>query len=132
MTRPDDFWRSSGCHLLARNDDGCLGVTEDFLRAYLLRPEMAPPEEACAEERQLHGRLLDEPARAVDETEFTLDFIYVQPQASRAKVRSRIISSPLHAKHLLIVLQENIKRYEQMYGEIKPAAQQVEAEADKH
>ena len=69
MTRPDDFWRSSGCHLLARNDDGCLGVTEDFLRAYLLRPEMAPPEEACAEERQLHGRLLDEPGRAVDETE---------------------------------------------------------------
>ena len=56
------------------------------------------------------------------ETEFTFDFIYVQPQANRAKVRSRVISSPLHAKHLLMVLQENVKRYEQMYGEIKPSA----------
>lgn len=60
-----------------------------------------------------------------NETEFTLDFIYVQPQANRAKVRSRIITSPLHAKHLMMVLQENIKRYEQMFGEIKPSAQKT-------
>ena len=53
MTRSADFWQSSGYHLLDRDDDGCLGVTEDFLRAYLLRPEMLPPEEACANERRL-------------------------------------------------------------------------------
>ncbi len=32
------------------------------------------------------------------ETEFVMDFIYIQPQAPKAKVRSRIITSPAHAK----------------------------------
>lgn len=55
-----------------------------------------------------------------NQTEFTLDFIYVQPQAPRAKVRSRIITSPRHAKQLLLALQENVERYEQAFGEIEP------------
>ena len=69
MTRPADFWRSSGHHLLSRDGDGCLEVTEGFLRAYLLRPEMLPPEEACANEQRLHASLLDEPGRGVDDAE---------------------------------------------------------------
>lgn len=55
------------------------------------------------------------------ETEFTMDFIYVQPQEPKAKVRARIISSPGHTKRLLLALQENIKRYEEKFGEIKAA-----------
>lgn len=66
------------------------------------------------------------------ETEFTIDFIYVQPQGNRAKVRSRIISSPLHAKHLMLILQENIKRFEQMFGEIKPSLQKVNLKPEVH
>lgn len=69
MTRSADFWQSSGYHLLDRDDDGCLGVTEDFLRAYLLRPEMLPPEEACANERRLHESLLEDPGKAVGEAD---------------------------------------------------------------
>ena len=51
-------------------------------------------------------------------TEFTLDFIYVQPQQPKAKVRSRIITSPQHMKRLLHALQDNLTRYESMFGVI--------------
>ncbi|TAJ98637.1 MAG: DUF3467 domain-containing protein [Candidatus Manganitrophaceae bacterium] len=60
------------------------------------------------------------------ETEFVMDFIYIQPQAPKAKVRSRIITSPAHAKRFLAALQENIQRYEQRFGTIK-----VSGEPDK-
>ncbi|MEJ2491886.1 MAG: DUF3467 domain-containing protein, partial [Desulfuromonadales bacterium] len=53
------------------------------------------------------------------ESEFVVDFIFVQPQAPRAKVRSRIILSPHHAKRLVAALQDNVNRYEQTFGPIK-------------
>jgi hypothetical protein len=52
------------------------------------------------------------------ETEFTIDVMYVQPQQPKAKVRSRIISSPKHTKRLLMALQENMRRYEERYGAV--------------
>jgi hypothetical protein len=66
-----------------------------------------------------------------NDTEFTLDFIFVQPQAPRAKVRSRVITSPRHAKRMLMALQENIARYEKTFGPIEPAMQRV-GEPDSH
>jgi hypothetical protein len=60
-----DFWRSSGFHLLERDAAGRLLVTDDFLRAYLLRPEIRPVEESGPSEIALHEALLDEPRRAV-------------------------------------------------------------------
>jgi hypothetical protein len=53
------------------------------------------------------------------ETEFTLDFIYVQPQQPKAKLRARIISSPVQTKKLLQALVDNVNKYEQQFGEIK-------------
>jgi len=53
------------------------------------------------------------------ETEFLFDFLFVQPQQPKAKVRARIISSPTHAKRFLMALRENITRYEIRFGEIK-------------
>lgn len=52
-----DFWISSGHHLVDRNADGRLVVTDEFLAAFLARPEIMPPEDACAAERALYGRL---------------------------------------------------------------------------
>ncbi|HEX5752814.1 MAG TPA: DUF3467 domain-containing protein [Archangium sp.] len=55
------------------------------------------------------------------ETEFTLDFIYVQPHQPhppRAKVRSRVILNPKHLKRLLGVLQDGVARYEERFGPI--------------
>ena len=52
------------------------------------------------------------------QTEFIIDFIYLQPQAPRAKVRSRVISSPIHTKRLLMALQDNVNKFEERFGEI--------------
>ena len=61
-----------------------------------------------------------------NDSEFVFDFIFVQPQAPRAKVRSRVITSPRHAKRLLLALQDNLARYEAAFGAIEPAVQRVE------
>jgi hypothetical protein len=50
------------------------------------------------------------------ENEFVLDFAFLQPTNGRAKVRSRIVSSPRHTKRLLLALQKNLERYEARFG----------------
>ena len=60
-----DFWLSCGHHLLDRDQGGGLVVTDEFLKAYLARPELAPPPEACVVERTLHAALLADPRRPV-------------------------------------------------------------------
>jgi hypothetical protein len=60
-----DFWLSCGHHLLDRDAGGGLVATDEFLKVYLARPELAPPPEACAAERGLHASLLAEPRRPV-------------------------------------------------------------------
>ena len=60
-----DFWLSCGHHLLDRDEGGGLVVTDEFLKVYLARPELAPPPEACAAECALYRAVLDEPRRAV-------------------------------------------------------------------
>jgi len=52
------------------------------------------------------------------ETEFIMDFLFLQPNQPKAKLRSRIISSPVHTKRFLMALMENIKRYEERFGAI--------------
>ena len=52
-----EFWKSSGYRLLDRRPDGRLTVTDDFLRAYLARPELRPTEESCPAERKLNRAL---------------------------------------------------------------------------
>jgi len=65
-----DFWLSSGHHLLDRDERGHLVLTDEFLKAYLARPELLPPPDACAAERHLHHDLLmHQPRRIVDVTE---------------------------------------------------------------
>ena len=51
--------------------------------------------------------------------EFVVDFINVMPGSPKAKVKSRIVLTPQHAKRLLKALNENIKKFEQVNGTIK-------------
>lgn len=60
-----DFWLSCGHHLLDREEGGGLVVTDEFLKVYLARPELAPPPEACVVEKTLHAALLADPRRPV-------------------------------------------------------------------
>ncbi len=55
------------------------------------------------------------------ETEFTLDLMYLQPQAPRAVVRARAIMTPKHVKRLLHALQDNVAKYEALFGVIDVA-----------
>jgi hypothetical protein len=64
-----EFWVSSGHHLTRRTEGGGLAVTDELLLAYLARPELIPPDEACAAERSLHASLLAAPRRAVPRPE---------------------------------------------------------------
>ncbi len=52
-------------------------------------------------------------------TEFVVDFIRVMPGTPKAKVKSRLILTPEHAKRLVMALDENIKKFEQVHGKIK-------------
>jgi len=60
-----DFWIASGHHLCDRDAAGRLLPTPDLWRAFLARPELRPPPEACDAERALHASLLRDPLRAV-------------------------------------------------------------------
>lgn len=53
------------------------------------------------------------------DTEFTLDFFYMQPQLPKAKGAARVVTSALHAKRLLAALADNVAKYEAAYGEIR-------------
>lgn len=64
-----DFWLSCGHHLLDRDAGGGLVATDEFLKAYLARPELAPPPDASPDEKALHAALLSDPRRKVDEEE---------------------------------------------------------------
>ena len=60
-----DFWLSCGHHLLDRDERGWLRATDEFIKVYLARPELAPPQAACVAERSLHCALLADPWRKV-------------------------------------------------------------------
>ncbi len=50
------------------------------------------------------------------DTEFILDFLFVQPHAPKARLRARVISSPLHTKRFLAALADNVRKFEERFG----------------
>lgn len=57
------------------------------------------------------------------QSEFILDFIRLVPNVPKAKVKSRVILTPQHAKRLMKALGENIKKYEAQHGKVGEAEQ---------
>lgn len=53
------------------------------------------------------------------QSEFVIDFIKLMPGVPKAKVKSRIVLTPQHAKRLAKALAENIQRFENAHGKIK-------------
>ena len=51
--------------------------------------------------------------------EFIIDFISILPGVKKTKVRSRVVISPMHVKTFMRALDDNIKKYEKKFGEIK-------------
>ena len=56
-------------------------------------------------------------------SEFVLDFVSIMPGIPKAKVKSRIVLTPQHAKRLMKAIGENIHRFEVAHGEIKDTEQ---------
>ena len=52
-------------------------------------------------------------------TEIVIDFARIMPRMPKAKVLSRIIMTPMHAKLLHEALEDNLKKFEKQYGDIK-------------
>ena len=52
-------------------------------------------------------------------SEFVVDFIQMMPGITKAKVKSRVILTPQHAKRLMKALLDNISKFENQHGEIK-------------
>lgn len=52
-------------------------------------------------------------------SEFVIDFIRLMPGVPKAKVKSRVVITPEHAKRLLNALADNIQKFEENFGNIK-------------
>lgn len=52
-------------------------------------------------------------------SEFVIDFVRLVPGVAKAQVKSRIIMTPEHAKRLAFALQDNLRKYESQFGEIR-------------
>jgi hypothetical protein len=67
-------------------------------------------------------------------TEFVIDFAAIMPGVPKAKIKSRIILAPEHAKRLLMSLQDNITRYESSVGriEVRGTSATTEGTEDGH
>jgi hypothetical protein len=61
---------------------------------------------------------------ATSPQEFVIDFARIMPGRDKAKVYSRVIMTPGHAKMLSAALEENIKKYENQFGPIKILGQE--------
>jgi hypothetical protein len=81
-----------------------------------------------AGQQQINIELTDDTAEGIysnlvlithSPAEFIFDFARVLPGKSKAKVYSRIIKAPQHAKSFLLALQDNVRKYEEQHGEIK-------------
>ncbi len=87
-------------------------------------------EEKKKEPNQINIELSDEMAEGIyvnlamiahSSSEFVIDFIKMMPGIPKAKVKSRIVITPEHAKRLMRALSDNIRKYEDNFGVIKQA-----------
>lgn len=84
--------------------------------------------ENIKQENQINIELSEEVADGVysnlaiishSSSEFVVDFVRIMPNTPKAKVKSRVILTPEHAKRLLLALQDNVSKYEMKHGSIK-------------
>lgn len=101
-----DFWLSCGHHLLDIGEGGGLVVTDEFLKVYLARPELAPPPEACVVERTLHAALMSDPRRpvAADEIAAIADADARENWTMMIAFRNRLLRHPtIEAAYLSLI-----------------------------
>jgi hypothetical protein len=96
------------------------------------KPQSPPPAPgqapAAQPQNQINIELTEEIAEGIysnlamiahSNSEFVIDFIRLMPGVPKAKVKSRIVITPEHAKRFLAALKDNIEKYEASFGPIK-------------
>jgi hypothetical protein len=91
-----EFWVASGHHLTRRADHGGLVATPELIMAYLARPELMPPADACEAERNLHASLLADPLRPVSKADIAAlaDADACENWTFMMNFRDRLIAAP--------------------------------------
>jgi hypothetical protein len=107
-----DFWLSSGHILLERGEHGGLVLTDEFLKAYLARPELLPPESACAAERGIHAALLDNPRMAIepDAVAAIADADARENWTVMLDFRDRLLDAPTLEAAYIRLIRQGVKR----------------------
>ena len=105
-----DFWPNCGYNLLRKGTDGRLAVTDDYLRLYYLRREVAPMPESCGAERKLHASMMDEPRREIPDEEIDA---MADPDAREnyrvlRRFRDRLLAAPALEAFYARLFQEEI------------------------
>lgn len=80
--------------------------------------ETTPPLQVEIDEAVARGTYTNLALITHSETEFLLDFLFLQPSAPKTKVLTRLITSPVHAKRLMWALKDNLDKYEARHGPI--------------
>ncbi|MEL6963023.1 MAG: DUF6352 family protein [Pseudomonadota bacterium] len=105
-----EFWRSAGWELTETAEDARICVTDDWFRAYLLRPELAPIDDSCQHERALHEKLLADPKTTIDDNE--LDKLADGDVAGNYKAyrsyRERLLANPTIEAAYLDMIEHGI------------------------
>jgi hypothetical protein len=83
------------------------------------RPPDGPPIQIDLDEVTAQGAYSNLVLINHSDSEFVIDFAFLQPAAPRARVRARIIASPRHTKRFLQALKANLDRYEERFGAIE-------------
>ena len=91
-----EFWVASGHHLTRRADHGGLVATPELIMAYLARPELMPPADACEAERNLHTKLMANPLHPVSKADIAAlaDADARENWAFMINFRDRLIAAP--------------------------------------
>ncbi len=106
-----DFWRESGYGFLLRRPDNTLQVTDDFLRGFLARPELAPVPDSSEPELALHDALMNDPRQAVTEARIgaILDNDAQENYRIYLRFRDRLLSTPsLEAAYMALFRGEAV------------------------
>jgi hypothetical protein len=105
-----DFWASCGYRLLKAGPDGRLLLTDDFLRATLLRPELAPVPESDPAELELHEKLIAAPRAAVadDERAAIADADARENYGIWLRFRDRVAAAPTIEAAYIALFREGV------------------------
>lgn len=106
-----EFWQNSGFELLEKTEEGALGVTPDFLRAYFARPELAPIEESCEAEIAVFEALMENPEMQMGEDRLAKITDRDTAENYRHMLRFRdhlVTSKTLEAAYMGLITSNNI------------------------